>query len=333
VLGNLVSAILSYDSKLAGLWRYQMAKERKRPISALKIEASARASVGANYSITKKVTEIIPEDVTRATAASWLDMISPLTEWAGLKGDQLRLKRDILRLQREETLTRIASIISSKPIVNLGNPRIPTKFIVNYLEKASLEEPDSSLVELWANLLISAAENYNPRQLHFANIISQLSSQQAKIFGDLIGTDDKKLLEIAHDNILMWINVRSIRSYLSDQIGKNLHKRSDDPGNSAEIIDEFCDIFAAALDRVGVTVVYGSVAPSNDIAESLYQVDFGWTSEDDKNSIDYDILVTLGLADRVETGTMLIQGFDLELIFYHITAIGVSFAEACGIVS
>lgn len=108
-----------------------MPKNHKTRDNPVKIEASAIAKVGATYSVVKKVTEVVPEDITRAKAASWLDLISPLTEWAGLKGDQLRSKRDILRLQQEETLARIAEVIKSKGPLKPGVSQIPTKFIVN----------------------------------------------------------------------------------------------------------------------------------------------------------------------------------------------------------
>jgi hypothetical protein len=48
--------------------------------AGLKIDVGATAS----YEISKKVTQEIPEDVTRARSWAWLDLISPLTEWAGL---------------------------------------------------------------------------------------------------------------------------------------------------------------------------------------------------------------------------------------------------------
>src|SRR6266567_3089259 len=52
-------------------------------------------------------TQQVPADVTRAKAGAWLDLISPLTEWAGLKGDALRHKREMLRVQREDVLAEI----------------------------------------------------------------------------------------------------------------------------------------------------------------------------------------------------------------------------------
>jgi hypothetical protein len=57
--------------------------------ASVKLEATAKAS----YVRKKKIMEVVPPDVTRAKTGAWLDLISPLTEWAGLKGDELRFKR------------------------------------------------------------------------------------------------------------------------------------------------------------------------------------------------------------------------------------------------
>jgi hypothetical protein len=49
--------------------------------------ANFEAVAKATYTRKRTITEVIPPDVTRAKASDWLDLISPLTEWAGLKGD------------------------------------------------------------------------------------------------------------------------------------------------------------------------------------------------------------------------------------------------------
>jgi hypothetical protein len=155
-----------------------MARKKKPNIrvsanASVKVAAIAKAS----YSRNRTTAEIIPPDVTRAKARAWLDLVSPLTEWAGLKGDQLRLRREQLRLQREDILGEIVSRARER-IGNLENVKkpIPNKFIVPFLENASLEEPDSSLVDMWANLLVSAAQNFSSHHTHFVSIISQLSA-------------------------------------------------------------------------------------------------------------------------------------------------------------
>ena len=80
------------------------------------------------------------------------DMIRPFTERRGLKADQIRL-------QREEVLIRIAErALERLRLENAPIKPIPSKGLVPLLEKASLESlGDKVMIELWANLLASAA--------------------------------------------------------------------------------------------------------------------------------------------------------------------------------
>jgi hypothetical protein len=167
-----------------------MTKRGRSSKSTLSAEmgASARLSASASYQVHKEVTQVIPDDVTRAKASAWLTLISPLTEWAGLKADEIAHKRDLLRLFREETLTAIAKRVHAKIGGQATIQPVPPKFLVPFLEKASLDDADSELVDLWANLLLSAAENYEPHYPFFINLISQLSGREAVLFQKLIRT-------------------------------------------------------------------------------------------------------------------------------------------------
>ena len=151
---------------------------RKRSGSVVpKIEAVAKATAEAKvqYSHKTNVSVVVPEDVIRANASAWLDLISPMTQWAGLKGDALRHKRELLRIQQEEALAEIALRARQRLSKELGTlSPVPIKFMVPFLEQASLEE-DSTLVDLWANLLTSAAEEFDPHYIHSIGIISRLS--------------------------------------------------------------------------------------------------------------------------------------------------------------
>ena len=151
---------------------------RKRSGSVVpKIEAVAKATAEAKveYSHKTNVSVVVPEDVTRANASAWLDLISPMTQWAGLKGDALRHKRELLRIQQEEALAEIALRARQRLSKELGTlSPVPIKFMVPFPEQASLEE-DSTLVDLRANLLTSAAEEFDPHYIHSVGIISRLS--------------------------------------------------------------------------------------------------------------------------------------------------------------
>lgn len=133
----------------------------------------------ATFQRKKVVTEVIPEDVSRAKAGAWLTLISPITEWAGLKGDALRYRRQQLRIQQEETLVRLANEVHRKMADEQVARPVPPKILVPALEKASLESPaDAFMIDRWANLLASAATKgtVEPR---FVSILGELSGSQA----------------------------------------------------------------------------------------------------------------------------------------------------------
>src|SRR4051812_35337167 len=117
--------------------------KKKSGRSLIRANAKAELIAKATYQRTHSTTATVPPDVTRAKASAWLDLISPVTEWAGLRGDQLRHKRELLRVQRDETLDRIARLAKKRldEIERPINP-VPTKFLMPFLERASLEEED-----------------------------------------------------------------------------------------------------------------------------------------------------------------------------------------------
>ena len=134
-----------------------MPRSNSRPEGrgVLSIRAGAEVGASAKYEVKKNVTEHVPEDVTRARNTAWLTLLSPFTQWAGLIGDRLAHKRQLLRIQQEEALEAVFAQAAPR-LALLKRPvePIPVKFLVPFLENASLEEPDSELIRLWANLLV-----------------------------------------------------------------------------------------------------------------------------------------------------------------------------------
>ncbi|WP_194469539.1 hypothetical protein [Bradyrhizobium sp. CCBAU 51753] len=165
-----------------------MAK-KKRPAANVRGEAVAKAEVVAKaiYQRKHSTTQVIPPDVTRAKAGAWLTLISPITEWAGLKGDQLRHKRDLLRIQQEATLNRIAELANDK-IAQEGRlvAAVPTKFLVPFLERASLEDGDSELCDRWSDLLVSAAGEYDPSMIRFSAVLAEIGSGEVQLLNRLV---------------------------------------------------------------------------------------------------------------------------------------------------
>jgi hypothetical protein len=56
---------------------------------------------------------------------------------------------------------------------------VPVKFLVPFLEKASLEEsgPDKTILDMWAHLLTSAISSYQSRQILYIDVLSKLPAK------------------------------------------------------------------------------------------------------------------------------------------------------------
>jgi len=159
-------------------------KKPQVPKIAAKATAKLEAIAKATYHRKKITTEVIPPDVTRAKVGRWLDLISPITEWAGLKGDALRHKRNLLRVQQETTLDLLAERIRQKIKVDDVAHPLPPKFVVPALEAASLEDPHSPLIEWWADLLASGARSGSTRP-YLVELMKQIGSDEAVVLEKL----------------------------------------------------------------------------------------------------------------------------------------------------
>ena len=310
-----------------------MTKRGRSSKSTLSAEmgASARLSASASYQVHKEVTQVIPDDVTRAKASAWLTLISPLTEWAGLKADEIAHKRDLLRLFREETLTAIAKRVHAKIGGQATIQPVPPKFLVPFLEKASLDDADSELVDLWANLLLSAAENYEPHYPFFINLISQLSGREAVLFQKLIRTKSARDV----DKVL-WKDLTI--EYLGDrfiQVHIDYAYRGRQPGlqNRPGSLKKCVRMLQGLFDKPGI-VVEQIECTDNHTNESYFDVpDYSIYGEDDENEMGLHILDAIDLIHYVDSGDInLDDRFTVKVLLYHLTPLGYRFAKACKIV-
>jgi hypothetical protein len=263
--------------------------------------------------------------VTRAKAGAWLDFISPITEWAGLKGDQLRSKRALFRIQQEETLLRVAEAVRTRIEGKKVKP-VPLKILVPALEKASLEEPsDDAMIQRWAELLASASQNIAV-QPRFVSILGELAGSQAEC-----------LDVIAFNNYEEYNFPANALNGSSFDFAEHAYRRTIEEqvlgllGQDANI-DEMIDQLVAQLDRPGVfpELIMVHVPGTDD-----------WYSYDTvqqtgvRRESDFAILESLGLIRRV-TVELNIELKNPEgvpawvsIYYYHLTQLGVEFCEVC----
>jgi hypothetical protein len=152
---------------------------RKKNIPAQNLSLTSEIGAVAKFSYEKKTEEIIPPDVTRAKSQTWLDLFSPLTQWAGLKGDSFYFKRLELRIHQEAALEQLADTIRKQLDVKPPSHPVHPKILIPALEGASLEGPNSPLLDWWANLLVSEAHGKSVRPYH-VSLMNQLGPEEAR---------------------------------------------------------------------------------------------------------------------------------------------------------
>jgi hypothetical protein len=300
-------------------------RQVKTPKPLVFAKATAKVAAIAKYEVKKQIIEVIPGDVTRAKASAWLTLLSPITHWAGLKGDQLAHKRQLLRIQQEETLAEIARRAMPR-IEALRKPikPVPAKFLVPFLEKASLEEPDSRLVELWASLLVSAAKDYNPHFVHFANIISQLSAPQAKIFEAMIGPEGPHAVFVSLESAM---NFEFLHNFLQEFVRERFEAYPSQPSN----VDEMWRFMEDLLEIQGIEIEHIDI---DDLSEKAPYVGGlpAYSGFKDDLQTDFLILETLRLIKYVDTGFFdVADRWRVKVMFYHVTPLGITFAKACDV--
>ncbi len=163
-----------------------MSDDEKTTELPVKIDVAAKAEVKLDVS-----AEIPTDSMGRLTDAI-TDIIRPFSEARGLKAD-------LIRLQREEIAIEIIKLAHQRiDEQGLSIKPVPNKVLIPILEKASLEETDSTLIEAWANLLASASVNYDIEVNTFSEILSAIGPREADIIKEMLGTNDLSQWEDRH---------------------------------------------------------------------------------------------------------------------------------------
>ena len=259
--------------------------------------------------------------MTRAKASAWLTLLSPITQWAGLKGDQLAHKRELLRIQQEETLTEILRC-AAPGIARLERPikPIPVKFLVPFLENASLEEPDSELVRMWANLLVSSATRYDETFVHYVRLISQISSEQAKLFEAIIGPRGADSVE----NSLAMLEFTGLSDHIRRPVMYNVKRPITTLSRAWKHLTKILNIEGVVVKHIEVGKPNGHDDYTNGAPHySIYT--------DDKGN-DFEVLESLRLLRYEDTGVIQAEDlWEVKVKAYYVSPLGLSFAAACGV--
>jgi len=256
-------------------------------------------------------------------AKSVCDLFSPLTELSGAIGDHIRIYRKLSVLK---TLKR-AEEKAKKEHIKLDTP--PLKFLIPFIENASLEEEDSSLIDLWAKLLVSSSTEFKAEHNLFIRILNELSPNEAKAFNYIAKShihDSFKGHESHYEDVESdWDDTFAyikIKDLLSKQKEKDLHKIN---------YSDFERQLKEGYQQPGVVIYFFYVCTGKEkeyYTESLYdspRTDFDNLFE----PVSLSMLVSFGLIRKFESPEYWFDDIGISIYVYTLTPLGSSFYYSC----
>jgi hypothetical protein len=145
--------------------------------------SDALPSIGVNLSAKAAVEAKVSTEIPAASSGRLVDAITdifrPFSERRGLKADQIRLQREDILIQIAEKVRKRLEIEGIQPAP------VPNKFLVPFLEKASLEE-QTDLVDRWADLLANSVINPDAARPRYIQILSEMAPSDARTLQEML---------------------------------------------------------------------------------------------------------------------------------------------------
>jgi hypothetical protein len=129
------------------------------------------------------------DGIRQALGRALEDFLGPAAQEGGqIIADQVRFLRWRVGLRIVERAQRIAEK------KGLSSGYVPLKFLVPFLEQASLQEEEGNLSEMWSHLLAKARDSYCDRHVTFLGILNALSPAEAEVLKQMWRTADAREL-------------------------------------------------------------------------------------------------------------------------------------------
>lgn len=125
----------------------------------------------------------LPEKSINEASKFLQRLLGPALEGLDLFSDKVR----IIRFENAIKIINRAKEICKKEKIKVEN--IPIKFLVPFLEQASLQD-DEDVTEIWARLLTSAASDYDPILMIIKDSLSRLTSKEVGLIEKICTIDD-----------------------------------------------------------------------------------------------------------------------------------------------
>lgn len=254
----------------------------------------------------------IPEKSAGRLVDALTDLLRPISETRGLKADQIRL-------QREDVAIKIA--LKARERLRIENEEIkaiPPKILVPLLEASSNEGvDDDSMHERWANLLASAATraNVEPR---YIGILREIHGRQATIL-ERIGRNREGEFKRPIAQLL------DSPALLDPALVRQQMRRMQQMQPLLLDADAIYEEVLEWIDRPGCAAVDVLVH----IDESSWSLDATDRFTDFEHELDLEILCSLGLLRRNSEIFSFPRNTEVQIIYYHMTELGVQFFLTC----
>lgn len=263
-------------------------------------QSSVKIDFGAKAEAKLEVKTEIPSESSGRLIDALVDIIRPFSEKRGLKAD-------LIRLQREEVAINIMQRAREKlQLAGTTQHSIPNKILLPLLEKSSLEDPESELIDRWINLLASTAMNPNVKSITFADILSSIGSEHARLLDKMASP---RWRVVPQDKLSLSGVVRGV-DWLEKWYEKSFREVIKE-GNHITLsllqkrVDPHCHCYTILL-----------FAPTESYLMPAYQADRYYF----ENPLDFEILERQGLIDKHK-----LQFKEISVVAFALTELGIEF--------
>lgn len=263
-------------------------------------QSSIKVDFGAKAEAKLEVTTEIPSESSGRFVDALTDIIRPFSEKRGLKADLIRLQREevaITIMQRAREKLRLAGTTQHP---------IPNKILLPLLEKSSLEEPESELIDRWSNLLASTAIDPNVKSITFADILSSIGSEHAMLIDKMASP---RWRVVPQAQLSLSGAVRGV-DWLEKmyEVGFQKAVKESEPVTLSLLqkeVDPYCLCYTIEL-----------FAPTDSFVMPAYQSDRYYYD----NPVNFSILQRQGLIDKHK-----LQFDEISVVVFALTELGIEF--------
>ncbi len=246
------------------------------------------------------------------------DLLSPFSEATGVIGDVIHYYRQDMALR---AIAR-ARDIAKETGANLQP--VPPKFLVKWVEDASLEESENDeLVDLWAGLLVSASTEFSPIHFQTRRILSELTLDHIGFLEMICETEFKNNYEFEFGADHSTFNEIVKHGYENPLIVDSIEFNKIAP-ILKEANTKRLKFHSAKLQKLEGFSVNSEVLWNNDLV-AFRSFDSSFVT---KYLLEVGIINDI-IRDIVITPKTDNQKYVLYLKAYHLTDFGVTFLKAC----